>query len=87
MKVDKIQKYTNNFYKGICKPKKVDNLLNISTKKVCIIGLGTLFFLYMMYNSVDYIKKMYQMYLYKQSKRREEKLYEKYCGHKLNKLG
>lgn len=85
MQVNKIQKYTNNFYKGVYKPKKVDNLLNTSTKKVSIIGLGTLFFLYMMYNSVDYIKKMYQMYLYKQSKRREEKLYKKYCGQKLDK--
>ena len=41
----------------------------------------------MAYKSIDYIQKMYNMYLYKKSKKREEKLYEKYCGHKLNKLG
>lgn len=82
MKVNKIQEYTNNFYKGVYKPKKVDDLLNISTKKVGIIGLGTLIVLITLYKYLDNIQKLYQI---KQSKRREEKLYKKYCGHKLDR--
>lgn len=85
MKVENIKGQTNYFNKTTNKPIKVNNFFNLSTKKASFIGIGTLFFMYMAYKSIDYIQKMYNMYLYKKSKRREEKLYEKYCGQKLDK--
>lgn len=87
MKVENIKGQTNHFNKITNKHKKIHNFFRMSTKKVGFIGVGALLVMYIVYKSIDYIQKMYRMYLYKKSKRREEKLYEKYCGHKLNKLG